>query len=59
MAMGIRVAAGVALVCAIGAVFAIPRRRTPEASTVLEETRPAANSRWAWSLPRQCFCTRR
>jgi hypothetical protein len=32
MAMGMRVAAGVALVCAIGAVFALPRRRKPEAA---------------------------
>ncbi len=30
MAMGMRVAAGVALVCAIGAVFALPPRRKPE-----------------------------
>lgn len=32
MAMGMRVAAGVALACAIGAVFALPPRRQPEAA---------------------------
>ncbi len=39
MAMGMRVAAGVALVSAIGAVFALPRRRKPEAAGL---TRPAS-----------------
>jgi EmrB/QacA subfamily drug resistance transporter len=39
MAMGVRVAAGVALVCAIGAVFALPRRRKPEAAGL---TQPAS-----------------
>ena len=39
MAMGMRVAAGVALVSAIGAVFALPRRRKPEAVGL---TRPAS-----------------
>jgi hypothetical protein len=39
MAMGMRVAAGVALVCAIGAVFALPPRRKPEAPGL---TRPAS-----------------
>lgn len=39
MAMGMRVAAGVALVSAIGAVFALPRRRKPEAADL---TRPAS-----------------
>jgi EmrB/QacA subfamily drug resistance transporter len=39
MAIGMRVAAGVALVCAIGAVFALPRRPKPEAASL---TRPAS-----------------
>ncbi len=39
MAMGMRVAAGVALVSATGAVFALPRRRKPEAAGL---TRPAS-----------------
>jgi EmrB/QacA subfamily drug resistance transporter len=39
MAMGMRVAAGVALVSAIGAVFALPPRRKPEATGL---TRPAS-----------------
>jgi EmrB/QacA subfamily drug resistance transporter len=39
MAMGMRVAAGVALVSAIGAVFALPPRRKPEAAGL---TRPAS-----------------
>jgi EmrB/QacA subfamily drug resistance transporter len=39
MAMGMRVAAGVALVSATGAVFALPRRRKPEAADL---TRPAS-----------------
>ena len=39
MAMGVRVAAGVALVCAIGAVFALPPRPRPEAAGL---TRPAS-----------------
>jgi hypothetical protein len=39
MAMGMRVAAGVALVCAIGAVFALPPRRQPEVAVL---TRPAS-----------------
>ncbi len=39
MAMGMRVAAGVALVSAIGAVAALPRRRKPEAAVL---TRPAS-----------------
>ena len=39
MAMGMRVAAGVALVCAIGAVFALPPRPGPEAAAL---TQPAS-----------------
>lgn len=39
MAIGMRVAAGVALVTAIGAVFALPPRRKPEAADL---TRPAS-----------------
>ncbi len=39
MAMGMRVAAGVALVSATGALFALPRRRKPEAAGL---TRPAS-----------------
>ena len=39
MAMGMRVAAGVALVAAIGAVFALPPRRKPQAAGL---TRPAS-----------------
>jgi len=39
MAMGMRVAAGVALVAAIGAVFALPPRRKPQAADL---TRPAS-----------------
>jgi len=39
MAMGMRVAAGVALVSAIGALFALPRRPRPEAAGL---TRPAS-----------------
>src|SRR6266567_6296771 len=38
MAMGMRVAAGVALVSAIGAVFALPRRRKPEAAGLTRPT---------------------
>jgi len=37
--MGMRVAAGVALVSATGALFALPRRRKPEAAGL---TRPAS-----------------
>jgi hypothetical protein len=39
MATGMRVAAGVALICAIGAVFAFPPRLKPEAAGL---TRPAS-----------------
>jgi DHA2 family multidrug resistance protein-like MFS transporter len=45
MAMGVRVAAGVALVSAIAAIFALPRRRAPEATQltpVTQITSPAA-----------------
>jgi MFS family permease len=45
MAIGMRVAAGVALVCAIGVVFALPRRRKLEAAgvaAVTEVSRPAS-----------------
>ncbi len=42
MAMGMRVAAGVALVAAIGAVFALPPRRAPQAAGL---TRPASAER--------------
>ena len=38
MAMGIRVAAGVALISAIAAIFALPRRREPQATQVAPVT---------------------
>ena len=42
MAMGIRVAAGVALVSAVAAFFALPRRPLPQGETqAAGETRPA------------------
>jgi EmrB/QacA subfamily drug resistance transporter len=44
MAMGVRVAAGVALVSAVAAIFALPRRREPQATqiaAVTEVTAPA------------------
>jgi EmrB/QacA subfamily drug resistance transporter len=41
MAIGMRVAAGVALVCAIGAVFALPQRRKPEADDLTQPARAA------------------
>ncbi|HTP14707.1 MAG TPA: MFS transporter [Streptosporangiaceae bacterium] len=42
MAMGVRVAAGVALFRAVGAVLALPRRGTPDAAKVIEVTGPAS-----------------
>ena len=47
MAMGVRVAAGVALISAIAAIFALPRRREPQATQVTpvtEITRPATTA---------------
>jgi hypothetical protein len=47
MAMGVRVAAGVALVCAVAAIFALPRRREPQATQaapVTQVTRPATTA---------------
>ena len=44
MAMGVRVAAGVALVSAVAAIFALPRRREPQATQaapVTQVTGPA------------------
>jgi EmrB/QacA subfamily drug resistance transporter len=41
MAMGVRVAAGVALVSAVAAIFALPRRREPQAAPVTQVTGPA------------------
>ena len=41
MAMGVRVAAGIALVCAIAAIFALPRRREPQATQAAPVTGPA------------------
>ena len=42
MAMGIRVAAGVAIVSAVAAYFALPRRPRPQGETqATGETRPA------------------
>ena len=38
MATGVRVAAGVALVSAIAAVFALPRRSAPETAEVAQPT---------------------
>jgi len=47
MAMGVRVAAGVALVAAVAAIFALPRRREPQATQVApvtEVTEPATTA---------------
>jgi EmrB/QacA subfamily drug resistance transporter len=47
MAMGMRVAAGVALVSAVAAIFALPRRREPQATQVApvtKVTRPATTA---------------
>ena len=47
MAMGVRVAAGVALVSAVAAIFALPRRREPQATQVApvtKVTRPATTA---------------
>jgi hypothetical protein len=48
MAMGVRVAAGVALVSAVAAIFALPRRREPEATQAVPVTemvtRPATKA---------------
>jgi len=39
MAMGVRVAAGVALISAVAAIFALPRRREPQATQVAPVTK--------------------
>src|SRR5229473_34894 len=47
MAMGVRVAAGVALVSAVAAIFALPRRREPQATQVApvtQVTRPVTTA---------------
>ena len=41
MAMGVRVAAGVALISAVAAIFALPRRHEPQATQVAPATRSA------------------
>ena len=48
MAMGVRVAAGVALISAVAAIFALPRRREPQATQaapVTDVTGPATEAR--------------
>jgi hypothetical protein len=42
MAMGVRVAAGVALVSAVAAIFALPRRREVQATQIALVTRAAS-----------------
>ena len=44
MAMGVRVAAGVALVSAVAALLALPRRHQPQATQATEVARPAAKA---------------
>jgi EmrB/QacA subfamily drug resistance transporter len=44
MAMGLRVAAGVALISAVAAIFALPRRHEPQVTEVTEVTGPAATA---------------